>query len=104
MKINEEKTHKKVTVKMALIFFKCLYRVQDLSQLLHFGCTSATPVSVSAVCLTVKLADKKYLSSQCGRLAKAIPAGDAEGGGGGGDVRFGCTLSGLRLEATAELR
>ena len=90
---------------MALIFFKCLHKVQDLSQRLHFECTSATPVSVSAVCLTVKLADKKYLSSQCGRLAKAIPAGNAEGGGGeGGDVRFGCTLSGLRLEATAELR
>ena len=33
-----------------------------------------------------------------------IRAGDAEGGGGGGDVRFRCTLSGLRLEATAELR
>ena len=45
-----------------------------------------------------------YLSSECHRQ-KHSPgqAGDADGVGGE-DVRFRCTLSGLRLEATAELR
>ena len=45
-----------------------------------------------------------YLSSECHRQKHSTgQAGDADGVGGE-DVRFRCTLSGLRLEATAELR
>ena len=69
---------------------------------MHLGDAS---ICLSCLPLTVKLqADKKSFLSQCPGLKHSPDgAGDA-GGGGGEDVRFRCTLSGLRLEATAELR